>query len=135
MGRQKHAFKYVTNITEREIELYPFVEDSVAKLFTGLMADEEKYVSTTPFRDRIKIHDRLIVVNKINFTRADLEDGVIRSSFWGEGVENRAVFDGGVKGFDPPPQEVADPPESSATSLGIDSNPLRTLLPPIPFSC
>ena len=37
----------------------------------------------------------------------------------------RAVFD--------TPQEVADPPESSAEPLwGVDSNPLRT---PIPFSC
>ena len=39
----------------------------------------------------------------------------------------------GVRGFDPP-QEVADPPESSAELLlGVDSNPPKN--PPIPFSC
>jgi len=37
----------------------------------------------------------------------------------------RAVLDGGSGGFDPP-QEVADPPESSAEPLwGVDSNPLK----------
>ena len=42
---------------------------------------------------------------------------------YGRIPRNRAVFDGGSGGFDPP-QEVADPPESSAEPLwGVDSNP------------
>ena len=49
------------------------------------------------------------------------------------GERDRAVFDGGSGGFDPP-QEVADPPESSAEPLwGVDSNPPKNS--PIPFSC
>ena len=36
----------------------------------------------------------------------------------------------GVRGFDPPTQEVADPPESSAEPLwGVDSNPPKNLPP------